>query len=124
MTQRLRERLTLLLLAVLPFHALLVTAGTKLLLGPGHAPLAILALWKEALLGLILLLALLEGVRGRNFWRVDLIDGLIIGLLLLSFAVTAAVRVDVKTTLFGFKYDFLPLAAFLVVRRAPWSAAF
>ncbi|MDD5624049.1 MAG: hypothetical protein PHI23_05075 [Candidatus Peribacteraceae bacterium] len=37
---------------------------------------------------------------------------------------TAAVRVDVKTTLFGFKYDFLPLAAFLVVRRAPWSAAF
>ena len=63
MLQRSRERLVWILLGLLPLHALLVTVGTKLIAGPGQAPLAMLALWKEAVLGVILLIALVETVR-------------------------------------------------------------
>ena len=55
-----RERLTIALIALLPLHALLVTVLTKVIAGAGHAPLPVLALWKEALLGIILLIALWE----------------------------------------------------------------
>ena len=58
--QRLRESLTILLLGLLPFHAFLVTTGTNVIAGSGNAPLTMLALWKEALLGVILVLATLE----------------------------------------------------------------
>ncbi|MDD5751806.1 MAG: hypothetical protein PHS73_04795, partial [Candidatus Peribacteraceae bacterium] len=129
--QGLRERLTLVLLAALPFHALLVTVGTKLLIGSGHAPLTILALWKEALLGMILLLAVLEWASSnnqkpetKNQKPFDGIDVLIVALIILSIFVTTVMHVDLKTALFGFKYDFLPLVAFLIVRRVPWSQWF
>jgi len=130
MIRTVRERLTILLLALLPFHALLVTAGTKLIAGPGHAPLAVLALWKEFLLGIIVLLVVLEWMSKK--WKVesgkrftfDAIDTLIIALLVLSAVVTVMMRVDVKTALYGFKYDFLPLVAFLVARRVVWSERF
>ncbi len=127
----LRERLTLVLLALLPFHALLVTTGTKLIAGPGHAPLTALALWKEALLGVILFLAIVEiliakkAMSGKRLAiSIDVIDVLIVALLLLSVFVTIVMHVDLKTALFGFKYDFLPLVAFLIARRASWSAGF
>src|SRR5438876_1171140 len=60
MLRSLRERLTLALIALLPFHALFITVATKLIAGPGHAPLGPLAIWKEALLGLIVALAIVE----------------------------------------------------------------
>ncbi|MDD4627854.1 MAG: hypothetical protein PHE68_00470 [Candidatus Peribacteraceae bacterium] len=129
MLRRLRERLTLFLLAALPFHALLVTAGTKLIAGPGHAPLTVIALWKEFLLGIIVLLVVLEWVSAKwkmdnGKWIIDVIDVLIIALLVLSLVVTIMMRVDVKTALYGFKYDFLPLVAFFMARRVPWSEWF
>ena len=120
--QRTREVLTVFLLALLPFHALLVTVGTKLIEGPGHAPLTVLALWKEALLGAILLIAFLEWCR-KPQWKLDLLDWLILALLILSIAVTAITHGDFKLYLYGFKYDFVPLVAFLVLRRVPWSDA-
>jgi len=139
MLQSLRERLTLLFLALLPLHALLVTAGTKLLMGKGHAPLAYLALWKEALLGVILVLSVMEVMRatrkgqrtkdkglrkGNVFWRVDWIDGLILLLIVLAIAVTVFTHGDWKLAFLGFRYDFVPLVAFLVARRVAWSEAF
>ncbi|MDD5102882.1 MAG: O-antigen ligase family protein [Candidatus Peribacteraceae bacterium] len=139
MVQQLRERLTLLLIALLPLHAFLVTVGTRLLTGKGHAPLAVLALWKEALLGVILVLSVMEVVRatmegrrtkdkgqrkGHVFWRVDWIDGLILLLLVLAIAVTAFAHQDLRLALLGFKYDFIPLIAFVCLRRVAWSAAF
>jgi len=139
MLQRLRERLTLLLIALLPLHALLVTVGTKLLMGRGHAPLAYLAIWKEALLGVILVLSVMEVVRatgngrrtkdkglreGNVFWRMDWIDGLIVALLVLGFVVTAFTHGDWMLAFLGFRYDFVPLVAFLLARRVAWSEAF
>ncbi|MDO8468702.1 MAG: hypothetical protein Q7S29_03010 [Candidatus Peribacter sp.] len=123
MIQSLRERLTLVFLALLPLHALLVTAGTKLLTGKGHAPLAVLALWKEAFLAVILCIAVVEVIRSRRF-RMDVLDGLILALLLAGIFVTAATHRDVKLALLGFRYDFIPLVAFLVARRVQWSEAF
>ena len=60
MLQTFRERLTLILLVLLPFHAFLVTILTRMIAGPDQAPLQWLALWKEAVLGLVLLLAFFE----------------------------------------------------------------
>ncbi len=45
MLQRFRESLSLILIAVLPMHAMLVTVATHALSGQNHAPLAAIALW-------------------------------------------------------------------------------
>ncbi len=124
--QRLRESLTLALLTLLPFHAFLVTVGTKMLVGPGHAPLPLLALWKEALLIVICLTAALEILgtfrMSRAAFSIDPIDGLLLFLLLLSVVVSIAGHGDPLLYAYGFKYVFVPLCAFLVLRRVPWSS--
>jgi len=124
--QRLRERLTLLLIALLPLHALLVTVGTKLIEGSGHAPMAVLAVWKEGILGIILVLAVMGLLMNakRALLCFDAADVLIVALILLSFVVTYLTHQDWKLAALGFKYDFLPLTAFLILRRVPWSGDF
>ena len=135
MPQRFRESLALLLIILLPFHAFLVTVVTKMILGPGHAPMTMVALWKEALLGVILCLCLFEYIRdrwGNGFDKLtikrtraamDGIDWLIAGLIVLSLIVTAMTHGDWKLYAFGFKYDFISLIAFLILRRVTWSDA-
>jgi len=132
MLQYLRERLTLVLIGLLPFHALLVTVFTRVLSGPGHAPLGTLVLWKESLLGLILLIAVVEIFnRSRQAkienqqspFALDSIDGLILALMALSIVVFANTGKRLDLFLFGFKYDFVPLEAFLLLRRVSWSDA-
>lgn len=125
MLQAYRERLALLLMALLPLHALLVTVLTKALAGPGHAPLPALALWKEGVLALVLLLAAAECMRaGRKVFHLDRLDACIAGLLLLSVLATAFTHGDWKLYLIGFKYDFVPLIAFFLLRRVRWSERF
>ncbi len=124
MLQTLRERLTLLLIVLLPFHALLVTLLTRLLVRPGHAPIAILAVWKEFLLGIVLLIALLEILRGRRI-TLDVIDALILGLFILGVLVSLPhFPLSTPQLVYGVRYDFIPLLAFLVLRRVPWSEKF
>ncbi len=126
MIQRLRERLTLVLLALLPFHALGVTVLTRIVAGPGRSPLGAVALWKEALLAVVLLLALAEVVRGgwKKSARLDRIDwAVIVVALSLAFG-TFFVGVPLKQAAYGVRYDLVPLAAFLVLRRARWSEGF
>ncbi len=148
MAQKIRQYLTLILIALLPLHALLVTVGTKILRGSGHAPMAMLAGWKEGLLGFILVIAFVEWIQqlmkvesGPAFapapsvrlgtgsatvgkkWKMengkfDLIDGLIVALFVIALLLP-------KTNfLFGFKYDFIPLIAFMILRRVGWSQVF
>lgn len=131
--QRTRERLALLLIALLPFHAFAVTVGTKLIAGPGHAPLTALSVWKEILLLVILSLSLIEAVRLKmenGKWkitdlRIDLIDLLIVllGVLALTVSYFQSSIFNLQF-LYGFKYDFTPLIAFLILRRVPWSEQF
>ncbi|TSC80348.1 MAG: hypothetical protein G01um101425_2 [Candidatus Peregrinibacteria bacterium Gr01-1014_25] len=129
MLQRLRESLTLVLLVALPFHALAVTLATKLIAGPGHAPMGVLAVWKEGLLGVILCITIVElflrwRAMGYGLWAMgmDIIDALVLGLLLLAVIVSAhSSQLTAHSFFYGFKYDFIPLLAFLVLRRVPWS---
>lgn len=122
MLQTLRERLTLALVALLPFHALMVTVLTRVIAGPDHAPLGMLALWKEGLLAVILGLALAEILlRGASRRAFDAFDALITALIVLSVTVTAATHGDWGLYLFGFRYDFVPLVAFLLLRGVGWS---
>jgi len=132
MLQTFRERLTLVLLALLPFHAFLVTVSTKLIAGKGHAPLAVLAVWKEGLLGVILLLMVVELFTSRervlrisySVLRTDAIDVLVLFLLLLGAVVTVFAHGDWKLAALGFKYDFLPIVGFFIARRVEWSQRF
>lgn len=127
MSQRLREILTMVLIGLLPFHAFVVTFLTKLILGPGHAPLPLLALWKEALLAAILLVTLVELLLKRQWsaFRVDRIDALILGLIVLSVILLALSRPpSFGSFALGVKYDFVPLIAFMMLRRVSWSDAF
>jgi hypothetical protein len=148
MLQRLRESLALVLIALLPFHALLVTVLTKLIAGPGHRPLPAIAIWKEGFLGLLLLFALveialewkMENARlpdGQGKWKmrirpIDSIDATIIGSIFLAVllfifhflpveALAKAGPFSIFHFVLGFKYDFLPLIAFLILRRVEWS---
>jgi hypothetical protein len=91
-----------------------------------------LAAWKEGVLGLILVLAFLEilyaafgGVqpprRGAAI-RIDVLDLCILGLLALSVIVTLYHwPVSIGRLILGIKYDFVPLIAFLILRRVSWS---
>ena len=134
MLPKLREGLVLILIIGLPFHAFLVTVGTRLLVGPGHAPLSWLAGWKEVVLGIILLLAVGEmffrwidqadsGKRtAENTLLFDSVDTLILGLIFLSLL--TAHRPPPTAFVLGFKYTLFPLLLFLVLRRVPWSEHF
>lgn len=126
MIPRLRERLTLVLLALLPFHALGVTVLTRAVAGPGHAPFGVLAFWKEALLGVILLLAAVEITRSdwKAKLRLDRIDRCVVVLAAALAFGSLWVGVPLKQALYGIRYDLVPLAAFLVLRRVEWSKAF
>jgi hypothetical protein len=125
MLQKMREWLVLVLIALLPFHALAVTVKTKIILGPDHAPMGMLALWKEAVLGIILVLAAIEILSSIKKQKLpDLIDRIIIALIILSVLVTAATHANWSLYLFGFKYDFIPLVTFFVLRRVDWSEWF
>ena len=134
MLQALRQRLTLILLCLLPFHAFLVTVLTKVMVGPVHAPLPVLAVWKEALLGVTLGIAVTEVMISAKQWlvgsrqwlvffkKIDALDVIILASLLLSIAIFIT-HYPLSTIhfIYGFKYDFLPLIAFLILRRVPWG---
>jgi O-antigen ligase len=118
MLRNIRESLVLFLIVILPFHAFLITIGTKLMAGAGQAPLSALALWKESLLVFILLFALLE-IAGRNpKFQIDLIDGLVLVLVVLGLIIPSS------NFIFGFKYTLFPLCLFLILRRVLWSEKF
>ena len=126
MMQRAREWLSVLLIGLLPLHALFVTICTKMLLGAGHAPLPVLALWKEVLLAIILAIAIFEILRSKEksvkeVCTPDRLDACILALLFLSVVVGVFVQENWKQYLLGLKYDFLPLLAFMVLRRVSWS---
>jgi hypothetical protein len=129
MLASLRERLVVALLVLLPLHAFLVTVATRMIAGPEHAPLGILAAWKEGALILVLALAVLEIATGtekarRAALRVDALDGLLLAFAALAVAVTLAAGGGARMLLLGARYDLVPLAAFFVLRRAHWSLRF
>lgn len=127
MIQKIRERLTLALIILLPFHAFIITVLTKIIAGPSRAPLGSLATWKEGLLAVILLLAgfeILQNIKRMSLWKIDFIDALIIILMILGFVITAKNQLSLIHYIFGFKYDFIPLISFLFLRRVNWSEEF
>lgn len=132
MVSRIRERLVLVLLALLPFHALGVTVLTRAVAGPNHAPLGALALWKEALLAIILVLACIEwvttkGQGDQDAKRLDVLDVciVIVTFCLLFASLLASWSLGFSPSFFyGIRYDLVPLAAFVILRRVPWSQTF
>ncbi len=134
MPQRIRELCTLALLGLLPFHALGVTVLTRIVDGPNQPPMGALALWKEGILALVLLLACVEFVTTkrdqrpearRKIFSWDVLDVCIIVLaasLLFSTFLVSGLRSP--AFVYGIRYDLVPLAAFVVLRRVDWSEWF
>lgn len=138
---RLRESLTLVLIALLPMHAMTMTVLTHVFEGAGQGPSVFLAAWKEMLLTCILFVAVLEMFRlkdafsERRIWSLDALDwSILVALALGAFvsfhgddqsalAVLSLSKED-KMFLYGMKYDFVPLVVFFVLRRVPWSRDF
>ena len=133
MLQRVREFFVLVLLALLPFHALFVTFLTLKLAGPGHAPLALLSLWKEMLLVFILFLTVIEcfGMsrrmtkKQRKEWLTfDVLDLVILATAVLAAAVSFFVGTSIVSFAYGVRYDLFAPLAFVILRRVPWSDGF
>lgn len=127
MLPRLRERLTLALLALLPFHALAVTVLTRVVAGPNQAPMGAVALWKEALLAVILLVALIEIVRTgdlKKSLKPDRFDACILMLAAALAVASLLAGTPLVQIVYGIRYDLVPLAAFIILRRVPWSERF
>ena len=136
MLLRLRHTLVFLLFILLPFHALFVTVGTKIIAGPGQAPLATLAIWKEVLIAVLFVIGILELyfaekktiqqiLRGDAHWAwgIGREQGAILLLLFLSFALLPG-GTDLITYVYGFKYVFVPLIFFLLLRSLQWEENF
>ncbi|MBP9773636.1 MAG: hypothetical protein KBD00_03325 [Candidatus Peribacteraceae bacterium] len=122
MLQQIRQILASILLIGLPFHALFVTVMTRVLVGQNHAPLTLLALWKEAVIALILLITVVEIVRSKQQWRVDALDLCIIGLCVIAgLLFSMHLPATFHQFALGVKYDLLSLIIFLLARRVVWS---
>lgn len=123
----LRETLALILLALLPFHALGVTVLTRVVAGPNNAPMGSLALWKEALLAAVLLLVLVEIIRSGDLKKAlkpDRFDACVLVLALCLLVATLLNGVGFGQAAYGVRYDLVPLAAFVLLRRVSWSEVF
>ncbi len=103
-----------------------MTVATRVIAGPGHAPLALFSLWKEALLLAILVIALVELFRSvRTIKRPDALDLCIVGLVIVAWLVSSFIApAEFRAIVYGIRYDFVPLIAFLLLRRVPWSPEF
>ena len=127
MLQLWRERLTILLLCLLPFHAFFVTVGTKILQGQHKSPPLLLSVWKEAFILLLLFLVVIEIVYSkkiRQFFIFDRLDIALISFTVLALCVSYMQHVPVKQLAYGFKYDLWPLWIFFICRRVTWSTEF
>src|SRR3989338_10922363 len=117
-----RESLVLFLIALLPFHALFVTVGTRLLAGSGQAPITELVVWKEVILVVVLVIAVVEILKKLKIknekCRMDIFDGLVLGLVVLGLMIPSS------NFIYGFKYTLFPLGLFLILRRVSWSEEF
>ncbi len=127
--QRVRETLVIVLVVLLPFHAFGVTVLTRLVAGPGHAPLTALALWKEALVVALIGLALAELAskpmpKEPAALPIDIIDRLVCFFVLLAVVVTAFKFAGWGPFLYGAKYDLLPLILLGTFKLVPWSQEF
>jgi O-antigen ligase len=127
--QRLREGLTLALIVLLPFHAFGVTVLTRLFAGPGHAPLAWLALWKEVVVFALIAVTLTELVsrqlsKQSSQPSIDSIDRLVFFFVLIALLVTGLNFAGWGPLLYGAKYDLVPLVLLGVLKLVPWSTAF
>ncbi|OGJ55110.1 hypothetical protein A3D11_03500 [Candidatus Peribacteria bacterium RIFCSPHIGHO2_02_FULL_49_16] len=129
MLQRIREWLVLLLMGFLPFHAFLVTVGTEMFQGPGHSPMMGLVMWKEVILGVVFIIVTIEIRKTFHLqagaFRMDILDGLILGMLVLGFLVPILHSpFSLLHFIYGFKYTLFPLCLFLLLRRVDWSDRF
>lgn len=128
MLQSIRERITLLLLVVLPLHALLVTVLTRVFVGRFQDTPLLLSMWKEIVLIVLLSIAVFEIVRNSRLrqksYTLSVFDYLLIAIAIVGLGVSFWHNVPLKQLLYGIKYNIWPLALVFVFSRVGWSAQF
>ncbi len=111
------------LLALIPFHAFLVTFLNALFFDTATSAPLFLRMWKEVvivLLGLFLVWKLLVKRRKLSFIKLDYF---VLAYLLLGFFSAIFITQDLKVSIFGAKYDFEFLILYLIIRQFSFSKA-
>lgn len=99
------------LFALVPFHAAVVTIiGASIDFKPA------LQLWKEMLIGIILLMCFVAYLRNRSLFRLDTINILALSIILLSLLITIIFRPDTAAILAGIKTNLVVLSLFFAVQ--------
>lgn len=128
MLQAIRERITLILLIVLPLHALLVTVLTRVFVGRFQDTPLLLSTWKEIVLLLLLVITFIEILRDavlrKKSVRLSIFDYLLIVIAIVGLGVSFWQNVPLKQLVYGIKYDIWPLALIFVFSRVHWSVWF
>jgi len=101
------------LFILVPFHAAFVTiVGSQISFKP------VLQLWKELLIGLIVLLSFAAYLRDKRLFKLDAINALTIAIVILSIVVSTLVRPQTSALLAGIKTNLSVLVLFLAVQIA------
>lgn len=136
MLQKIRERLLLVTIALLPFHALFVTLTTRVIGGIGNAPIGILTIWKEVLMLVIIGISCIEifsrhtvhssvlSFIKKEILQTSLIDKLCISFGILALIIHIFTKSSIAEFAVGGKYVLFPLVLLLVFSRVSWSEDF
>ncbi len=111
-----------LLLALIPFHAFLVTAGSHFLnLTPTQQ--TIFASWKEIILAVLIIKVIWQAVsKTKKFpFKILLVDKLIFALFVLAALSIPFLTKDLSIAFWGLRYDFELFLIYFVVRSFEWK---
>lgn len=108
-------------LALIPFHAFLITYFSDILALQGSEKI-FLASWKELILIILALKVVWRAYIGRQFpFKILLVDKLIFALFILSLITFAALKIDLIVGIWGLRYDFELFIIYFVIRSFSWS---
>ncbi len=107
-------------LLILPFHAAIVTF-LKSFLGLGNVSYVILTLWKEFILFGILANIAISRINNKEKLKFEFIDYLIVLFGVLAILVSLINHIDLKTFIYGIRYDFEIFAVFYVARNLKFN---
>ncbi len=121
---RIAAFLIIVMLILLPFHAF---GSVALNYGYGFAEIfgtsAVVSMWKEGILIILTILLSLKCILEKKFPKLDLIDKLIIAYILFGVVHALLTQIPLSQFVWGARYDYIFLWAFLIVRHFNFEGA-
>lgn len=110
-----------LLLALIPFHAFLITSAAHFL-DLSLAQQNIFAAWKEIILAVLVLRIIWQSIKTKKLpFKILLVDKLIFTLFIIAAISFPLLTEDFSTGLLGLRYDFELFLIYFVIRGFDWK---